>query len=203
MLSRYYIDEAPPGGRPSRRRGQPRLRLRQEIGDAALASPSSQASTSPARPRSSSPCGRPSARTSPITATTRASSARRAARTSSSRTRPPTWTRSRRRWFAAPSSTRARSARRPRAFTRRRTSGTSSKSASSRRSASSRWATCATSRNFMGAVIDESSFKTQREAIEEARSTRSRDRRRRRRRRQRGLLRRADGDRDRATRTSA
>ena len=55
--------------------------------------------------------------TSPTTAPTRASSARRAARTSSSPTRPPTPRRWRRRWCAAPSSTRGRSARRPRAPT--------------------------------------------------------------------------------------
>ena len=50
-------------------------------------------------------------RTWSATATTRASSARRAARTSSSPIRPPTSTRSRRRSCAARSSTRARSAR--------------------------------------------------------------------------------------------
>ena len=50
--------------------------------------------------------------------------------------------------------------------------------------------------NFMGAVIDESSFNTQRDAIAEAQDAGRRDRRRRRRRRQRGLVRRADGDRD-------
>ena len=51
--------------------------------------------------------------------------------------------------------------------------------------------------NFMGAVIDGASFKTQAEAIEEAKSTlRHRDRRRRRLRRLARLLRRADRDRD-------
>ena len=55
--------------------------------------------------------------------------------------------------------------------------------------------------NFMGAVIDSGSFKTQKEAIDEARASgKARDRRRRRLRRQRGLLRRADRDRDRGSR---
>ena len=50
--------------------------------------------TSPARPARSSTSGAPSARTSPTTRTTRGSSARPAARTSSSPTRAPTSTRS-------------------------------------------------------------------------------------------------------------
>ena len=55
--------------------------------------------------------------------------------------------------------------------------------------------------NFMGAVIDGSSFKTQKEAIDEARaSVEGRGRRRRRLRRLRGLLRRADRDPDRGSR---
>ena len=70
------------------------------------------------------------------TATTRGSSARPAARTSSSPTPPPTSTRSRPRSSAARSSTRARSARPPRASTRRRTSGRSCASASPTRSPS-------------------------------------------------------------------
>ena len=58
--------------------------------------------------------------------------------------------------------------------------------------------------NFMGAVIDGSSFTTQAEAIEEAKANAdTRDRRRRRLRRLAGLLRRADGDRDARPRTSA
>ena len=61
----------------------------------------------------------------------------------------------------------------------------------------SRWATSPTSANFMGAVIDGGSFATQRDAIEEARAhAEQRRRRRRRHRRQRGLVRRADRDRD-------
>ena len=52
--------------------------------------PTSRASTSPARPRPSSTCGRRSAPTCRATAPTRASSARPAARTSSSPTRQPT-----------------------------------------------------------------------------------------------------------------
>ena len=57
--------------------------------------------------------------------------------------------------------------------------------------------------NFMGAVIDKGAFKTQKDAIDEARAGEGRrDRRRRRLRRQRGLLRRADRDRDRGSRSS-
>ena len=123
--------------------------------------------------------------------------ARPAARTSSSRTPPPTPTRSRLRSCAARSSTRGRSARRRRASTRRRTSGRRSASACRSRSRRSRWATSPTSGNFMGAVIDGSSFRTQAEAIEEAKQNPETEHRRRRRlRRQRGLVRRADGDRD-------
>ena len=59
-----------------------------EVG--AAPTPTSRASTSPARPRSSRTCGGRSARTSRRYRTTRASSARPAARTSSSPTRAPT-----------------------------------------------------------------------------------------------------------------
>ena len=55
----------------------------------------------------------------------------------------------------------------------------------------------------MGAVIDGSSFKTQADAIAEAKSGRRGDRRRRRDRRQRGLVRRADRDQDRGPRLPA
>ena len=61
-----------------------------DVSEVALATPTWPASTSPARPASSTTCGRPSARTSRRTAPTRASSARPAARTSSSPTRAPT-----------------------------------------------------------------------------------------------------------------
>ena len=107
------------GGGPAARRDQPRLRPRRRRSATPRSrARTSPASTSPARPRSSRRCGRRSARTSTATATTRASSARPAARTSSSPTRPPTSTRSRPRSCAARSSTRARSARPPRASTR-------------------------------------------------------------------------------------
>ncbi len=89
------------------------------------------------------------------TATTRGSSARPAARTSSSRTRPRTPNRSRRRSCAAASSTRARSALPRPASTSRRTSGTRCATGSSPTSARSGWATSADFGNFMGAVIDE------------------------------------------------
>ena len=86
------------------------------------------------------------ARTSARTATTRASSARRAGRTSSSRTRPPTPRQSRPPSSVARSSTRARSARRPHACTSPRTCGQRSRSAWSRTWARSRWETSPTSR---------------------------------------------------------
>ena len=87
--------------------------------------------------------------------------------------------------------------RRP-ASSRRRISGRSCGSGSSRRSARCAWATWPTSRNFMGAVIDQSSFATQKAAIDEATSSGGHGigARRRRHRRLGGLLRRADGDRD-------
>ena len=71
-------------------------------------------------------------------------------------------------------------------------------SGSPTRSRSIRMGDVADFSNFMGAVIDEQGARRRtREAIEEARAARGhRDRRRRRRRRQRGLLRRADRDRD-------
>ena len=105
------------------------------------------------------------------TGTTRASSARRAARTSSSRTRAPTSTRSRPRSCAARSSTRARSARPPRACTRRRACGRSCASGSPTQVAELKMGDVADFSNFMGAVIDSSSFKTQKEAIDEARAS--------------------------------
>jgi 1-pyrroline-5-carboxylate dehydrogenase len=89
------------------------------LSNAVLADPTSPASTSPARPASSTRCGSRSARTSGATRPTRAWSARPAARTSSSRTRRPTSTCCAPRWSAAPSSSRGRSARPPRAPTSR------------------------------------------------------------------------------------
>ena len=74
-----------------------------------------------------------------------ASSARPAARTSSSRTPRRTSTRSRRPSSAAHSSTRARNARPRRACTRRRTSGPSSRAARRPGGPRSRWATSPTS----------------------------------------------------------
>ena len=117
---------APAGGRSPGRGHQPRLRLRSDHREHRRSrARTSPASTSPARPRSSTACGRRSARTSTRARTTaiRGSSARPAARTSSSPTPPPRPTRSRRRSCAARSSTRARSAPPPRGSTSRRTSG--------------------------------------------------------------------------------
>ena len=121
----YFADEALRGGRPAARRDQPRLRLRRRR-------------SATRRSRARDLAGIHFTGSTAVfqgmwktvgdehrraTATTRASSARPAARTSSSRTRPPTSTRSRPRSCAARSSTRARSARPRRASSRRRTSG--------------------------------------------------------------------------------
>ena len=193
------LPDAPlPGGRAAGRRDQPRLRLGRRDRRRRARQPG------PRRhplhrldPRLQRDVADGRRRTWTATATTRASSARPAARTSSSPTRPPTSTRSRPRSCAARSSTRARSARRPRASTRRRTSGRRCASGSQEEVASIKVGDVADFRNFMGAVIDEL-------VVHDAASTRSRrrggtrhgDRRRRRLRRLAGLLRRADGDRD-------
>ena len=164
-------DAALPGGRAARRRDQPRLRLRRHDRRRRAREP---------RPRRH-PLHRLDRRlqrhvadrrrrTWRTTATTRASSARRAARTSSSPIPPPTSTRSRRRSSAARSSTRARSARRPRASTRRRTCGLRCKERLQEEVATIKVGDVADFGNFMGAVIDASSFKTQATAIEEAKS---------------------------------
>ena len=142
------------------------------IGDAALASPHlAGIHFTGSTPRLQRHVADGRRRTWSATATTRGSSARPAARTSSSRIPPPTSTRSRRRSCAARSSTRARSARPPRASTRRRTSGRRCASGCRRRSRRSRMGDVSDFGNFMGAVIDASSFATQAAAIEEARST--------------------------------
>ena len=79
------------GGRAAAGRHQHAARRRaRRLRGRARATPTWPASTSPARRRRSSTCGARSARTSRPTAPTRASSARPAARTSWSRTRPPT-----------------------------------------------------------------------------------------------------------------
>ncbi len=177
------LPDAPvPGGRAARRRDQPRLRLGRRRSATRRSQPA------PRRHplhrldrRSSTGCGARSRRTWSATATTRASSARPAARTSSSRIRPPTSTRSRRRSCAARSSTRGRSARRRRASTRRRTSGRSCASACRSEVATIKMGDVSDFGNFMGAVIDGSSFRTQAEAIEEAKAHAETDDRRRRR----------------------
>ena len=146
-----------PGRRAARRGDQPRLRLGRD---------DRRRGARAARPRRH-PLHRldrrlqrdvedASAPTSAATATTRGSSARPAARTSSSPTPRPTSTRSRRRSSAARSSTRARSARPPRASTPPRTSGRRCASGWPRRWRRSRSATSADFGNFMGAVIDAS-----------------------------------------------
>ena len=113
----------------------------------------------------------------------RASSARRAARTSSSRTRRPTRRRSPWRSRAAASSTRARSARRRAASTCRARSGTTCATATvGDDRATSRWATSRDFRNFMGAVIDQKAFDKIGEYLADAKQN-AHDRRRRRRRR--------------------
>ena len=192
--SAHFLMRALRGGGSAARRDQPRLRAGPEIGDRRARQPAtSPACTSRARPLSSSRCGRRSARTSGATATTRASSARPAARTSSSRTRPPTSRRSRPRSCAAASSTRDRSARPRRGSSRPSNLWPESATGSSTTSRRSAMGDVADFRNFMGAVIDAGSFKTQqrgdrrREARPEAEVAR-----RRRLRRLRGLLRRTD-----------
>ncbi len=202
---RLLPDAALPGGRPARRRHQPRLRLGR--GDRRRRARAPRPRRHPLHRldrRLQRDVGHGRRRTSAATATTRASSARRAARTSSSPTPPPTSTRSRPRSCAARSSTRARSARPPRASTRPRTSGRRCASGSPRRSATIKVGDVADFRNFMGAVIDASSFATQRAGDRRgARPRRDGDRRRRRLRRLDRLLRRAHRDRDARSRLPA
>ena len=91
MFSALLPDEAVRSGRHAARRDQLRRRRRgDDLEGAARRTAISPACTSPAAPRSSTTCGRRSARRCPPTAPTRASSAKPAARTSSSRTRRPT-----------------------------------------------------------------------------------------------------------------
>ena len=191
-------DAALPGGRAARRRDQPRLRQRRDDRRRGALEPAPRGHP---LHRLDSGVQRDVAhrrrRTWSATATTRASSARPAARTSSSRTRAPN--------VEALAT----------AIVRGSFEYQGQKcSASSRIYAPSNlWpelrerlqeevATIKVGdvtdfRNFMGAVIDDASFKTQAAAIEDAKSTcRDGDRRRRRLRRLAGLLRRADGDRD-------
>ena len=93
MFSALLPDEAARGGRPAARRHQLRRRRRgDDLEGAARRTATSPASTSPAAPRSSTTCGRRSAPRWPPTAPIRASSAKPAARTSSSRTRRRTRT---------------------------------------------------------------------------------------------------------------
>ena len=86
------------------------------------------------------------------------SSARPAARISSSRTRAPTWTAWSRRWSAAPSSTRARSAARPRAAYIPDTIWPAVRDRLVAMIGEIRMGDVADFRNFMGAVIDRKSF---------------------------------------------
>ena len=117
--------------------------------------------------------GRPTARI-------RASSAKPAARTSSSRTRRPIRRRSRRRSSAAASSSRDRSARRSAASTSRARCGTTSAIAWSAMIDDIKMGDVQDFRNFMGAVIDQRAFDKITGYID-ARAQRRDDRRRRRR----------------------
>ena len=101
------------------------------------------------------PVGRRSARTSRSTAPTRASSARPAARTSSSRTRRPTPTCCASRCCAAPSSSRARSARPPRGPTSPRSVWNKMKDSFLAEVESITMGDVTDFSNFMGAVIDD------------------------------------------------
>ena len=140
-------DAALPGGRAARRRDQPRLRHRRDDRRRGARQPAtSPASTSPARRPSSTGCGgRSAANIGPLP---QLPAHRRRDRRQGLHRRPPVRRprrRSRRRSSAARSSTRARSARPPRASTRRRTSGPSCASGCRRRSRRSRSATSPTS----------------------------------------------------------
>ena len=173
MLERLLPDAALPGGGPAGRRDQPRLRLRRRDRRRGAREPGSRrASTSPARPASSTGCGRRSP--SNIGALPQLPAHRRRDGRQGLHRRPPVGRprrASRRRSSAARSSTRARSARRPRASTPRRTSGRRCASGWPSEVATIKMGDVADFGNFMGAVIDASSFATQREAIEEARAS--------------------------------
>ena len=166
------------------------------IGDAALAARTWPASTSPARRASSSRCGRRSANNIERYRNYPRIVGETAARTSSSPTRRPTWTRSPPRSCAAPSSTRARSAPRPRACSYRRTSGPSSKERLVEEVAQLKMGDVADFQNFMGAVIDSNSFRRSRRRSRRRRPTPTPRSSSAGRRRRRGLLRRAHGGRD-------
>ena len=139
---RLVHDAAARSGRPARRRHQLRARRRRgRVARRASGTRRSRACTSPGRPRSSRASGRRLQRTSRTTAPIPASSARPGARTSSSRTTLRTSTRSQRRSCEARSSTRARSARPPRACTSPTRSGRRCATASAMRPRASAWAT--------------------------------------------------------------
>ena len=160
------------GGRPARRRDQPRAGRR---GGGLRRVPRPPRPRRPALHRLDrglpAASGARSASASRATAATRASSARPAARTSSSCTARPSRGRSRRRSCAAPSSTRARSARPPRAPTSRSRSGTPCYASIAEQVARIRVGDVADLGNFMGAVIDERAFRRLTEAIEIARAS--------------------------------
>ena len=152
-------DAHPRGGRPAAGRDQPRVRRRRRDRRRRAREPRARR-----RPlhrldrRLPLDLAHDRQRHRSATATTRASSARPAARTSSSRTPPPTRTRSAPRSSAARSSTRARSARPRRGSTSRRTSGPTCATGSPSEVGSIRMGDVSDFTNFMGAVIDGSSF---------------------------------------------
>ena len=162
-------DADPRGGRAAAGSDQPRLRPRCRDGRSCPREPRARR-----RPlhgldrRLPLDLAARSATTSAATGTIRASSARPAARTSSSPILPRIPAPSRPRSSADRSSTRARSARPRRASTSRRTSGARCARRSSSEVGSIGVGDVSDFTNFMGAVIDESSFKTQRDAIAEA-----------------------------------
>ena len=119
VLSGWYLLQAPRGGRAAARRGElPARRRARRRAIRCWPTPTSPGSTSPARPPVFQGMWRTIAgNLAEVPRATRASSARPAARTSSSPTRRRRSTRSSRRSCAAPSSTRGRSARPPRAPT--------------------------------------------------------------------------------------
>ena len=147
------------GGRHAAGRDQlPARRRRCRSPDCCSTRPISPACTSPAAPRSSTACGRRSARTSASTAAIRGWSAKPAARTSSSRTRR----RIRRRWrsrsCAAASNTRGRSARRRAASTCRESLWNEVRDRTIAMMKDIKMGDVRDFRNFMGAVIDKKAF---------------------------------------------
>ena len=198
ILSNWLDLPDPARGRAAGRRDQLRARaIPARSPRSASTTRSSPACTSPARARSSARSSARSASASTATAPIRAWSARRAARTSSSCTPPPTRRPSRRRSCAARSSTRGRSARRPRARTFPDTLWPEVRDRALALVGEIHQGDPTDLTTFMGAVIDGRAFARLRDAFALAEVLDEREHPLRRRlRRQRRLVRRADDHRD-------